>query len=109
MPLVPYFPNQEHEEQDALACIDNLLVATERAIENQKKLKTLIIEYKEVEKKAIARPDDIDAVSKLVFQAKKVYEAIAVSHLEHYFPQRFLQELEQLSQVADKNNIPSPK
>ncbi len=97
------------QEQDEVTKMDMLIKATENSLVRLKALKTLIVEYKKCELKAINSPSDTDNLYKLVNLAKQIQEGINDSQLQDYFSQQFLDELKRFSEIANKKNIPQAK
>lgn len=100
-------PNlDEFYVENELTAIDRLCKATEENLEHQKKLRTLIQEYKKIEGKCVDRPTDNDLLYKLAMQGGTVYDAIEGDYLADYFKPEFIAELKKLKEIADKKNIP---
>jgi hypothetical protein len=101
-------PPDDHLEkvQDELSRIDMLIQATEENLLREKKLKTLIAEYRKVEDACIQNPKDTDLLFKLAKTAKEAYDAILETHLEDYFQPEFIKELQRLTQIANKKSPP---
>ena len=96
-------------DQDMVTKMDALISATEKSLVSQKEIRDLLMQYKEVEKKAIVDPDNTDNLLKLLLLAKELHESIQKGYLEEYFPPQFLQELDKLAALYDKRSIPPAK
>lgn len=99
----------ERGAKDDLAALDQLIVATEKALQRQKDLRVLLVQYKQAEQEAIKNSDDAKSVAKLITLGKEVYTAIKTAYLEDYFSPQFIEELKTLAEIGDKKQIPSPK
>jgi len=103
------FAQNIQEPQDDVAKIDQLIDATNDNLARLKKLKGLLIEYKQAEVKAIKDPDDTDNLLKLVTLAKEIDDIISDSALQDIFAPQFLEEIKKFAQIAGKKNIPQAK
>jgi hypothetical protein len=97
------------EGQDVVSQIDRLIFATESSLQRQKKIRALLLQYKEVETLAIKDPNNSDNLMKLVGLAKQLQDSIKENHLQDYFPPQFMEEISKLAHVAEKKTILPPK
>lgn len=91
-----------------LARIDTLIQATQKSLENQKKLRERIVEYQKIQDLYLLYPDDNEILFRMVKSAYRTLEAIREYHLIQTFDPDFISELTILSQVATKRGIPKP-
>ena len=89
--------------------LDQLIIATEKALQKQKEVRSLLVQYKLAEQEAIKNSDDAKRVAKLIFLGNQVYTLIKDAHLGDYFSPQFIEELKTLSEIGEKQQIPSPK
>jgi hypothetical protein len=99
----------ELETRNDLRLLDQLIAASEKSLQKQKELKTLLVKYKQAEQAAIKNHDDDKSVAALVLLAKQVYDAIKDAYLEDYFSAQFMEEITTLALIGEKKQIPSPK
>ena len=95
------------ETADDLQKLDLLITITQENIEKQKKLRQLLINYREVEQSCIQNSNDPKLLLQLVSSAKKLHDGIDECYLHDYFRHEFLEELKKLTKLAEKKNIPS--
>ena len=104
--LVEFSQEDVLATQDELSRLDSLICATQENLARQKKLRTLIEEYRKTEKACLANPKDTNLLFKLAKNGKDVYDTIIDSYLADYFQPEFIKELQKLKQIADKKSIP---
>ncbi len=103
------FAYAAQDPQDELAKVDLLIDATQENLARLKSLRTLIVEYKQAEIKAVKDPKDSDNLLKLVNDARKIQDIITESQLQDYFSSQFIEEIKKFSQISVKKNIPQAK
>lgn len=109
-PLAAAIPEIEPEKaEDVVTKMDALIAATKASIKRQEALRDLLVQFKESEKKAILNPDDTDNLLQLVTLARQVKESINANFLQDYFSPQFIEELNTLSNISAKKNIPPAK
>ncbi len=94
------------EAEDELSRIDSLISATEESLIRQKKLRTLIADYRKIEKNCLENPKNSDLLFKLAKAGKAVYDGVQETYLADYFQPEFVKELQKLKVIADKKSIP---
>lgn len=87
------------QEIDAL---NRLTEATQASLDNQKKLRVLLMEYQKASDAYFQDEESKDALLALVKAAHKLLESIKENHLTQTFSQEFLNDLAVFSQVAQK-------
>ena len=93
------------KQEDEQTKLENLIKATEASLGRQKKLRSLLDEYRKTEANCIARPKDTELLLKLAKSGQELYDAIMESYLSDYFSQEFIAELEKLKTIASKKSI----
>ncbi len=91
-----------------IAGLDTLIQATQQSLEGQKQLRTLIVEYKNIQTAYLKRMQDNDLLLTLVKSAHRTLKAIKENHLLPDFDPEFIDELTVLSQAATKRGVPKP-
>jgi len=91
---------------DECAQMDMLIKASEDNLARQKRVKTLLEEYKKLEKACIEKPNNTPMLFKMADAGKKLSEAIDENYLNDYFKPSFIDDLKKLKSIADKKNIP---
>lgn len=86
--------------------VEGLIKLSERNVETQKTLRTLIIDYQVANINYIQNPDDKDVLLKTAKLALRTSQIIQENHLEHLFTQEFMSELNLFAQIAKKMGIP---
>jgi len=94
---------------DEVARVDQLIRASEESLERLKKIRALLIDYKQAELVAVKNPTDTNNLTKLVDTAKKLNTLIDETGVQDYFAPQFLEELKKLAQVSNVKNIPPAK
>lgn len=88
--------------------VEGLIKLSERNVETQKNLRTLLLDYQVANKNYVQNPEDKDALFKTAKLALKTSQIIQENHLEHLFTQEFMSELNLFAQIAKKMGIPRP-
>lgn len=91
---------------DETTQIDTLIRATEESLVRQKRVKTLLVDYKKLEKACIEKPNNTPMLFKMANAGKTLAEAIDENGLNDYFNPAFIEDLKKLKSIADKKNIP---
>lgn len=86
--------------------VEGLIKLSERTVETQKNLRTLLIDYQKENKNYVEHPDDKEALFKTAKLALRVSQVIQENHLEHLFTQEFMSELNLFAQIGKKMGIP---
>jgi hypothetical protein len=97
------------QPQDELAKTDQLIGATEASLARLKSLRSLIVDYRQCELRAIQDPNDTDNLLKLITLAKQINTIVQDQALQDYYSPQFVEELKKFSQIAEKRNIPQAK
>ncbi len=88
--------------QNELIRLDTLIACTQKSVEEQKKLKVLIVEYKTLQEQHLKKPQDNALLLLLVKSADKVLKAIQEAYLIKTFDPEFIEELSVLSRPLKK-------
>lgn len=91
-----------------IARLDLLIEATSRSLEQQRKLRDMIVEYQKTQARYMDNPEDNELLYQLIKRAYGILEVIKGQHLEGAFEPEFLSELSLLSKPALKSGIPKP-
>lgn len=94
--------------QNELNRIDTIIYQTQKSLEDQKKLRLLIEEYKKIQDDYLKKSQDNDLLLALVKSAHRTLKAINESHLTETFDPEFIEELTVLSLAAGKRGVPKP-
>lgn len=110
-PVVADLPSQVKDPakiiQSELEMLDHLIRATQQSLENQKALRVLIQQYRDIQK-AYLKTEDEEQLYRLVKAADRVLKTIEANHLTQTFDSTFLSELKLFSQFAAKCGVPKP-
>ena len=90
---------------DERSQIDTLMKATQASLERQKQVREFIVNYKNIEKACVGKPNDSALLNQLAKAGKQTYEAIDENGLTDYFRPEFIRDLQKLKQIADKKTI----
>jgi len=107
-PLAPSSSDPAAFITHEISRLDTLIQATQQSLEDQKKLRERIVEYKKLQDAYVKAPDDNDLLFRIVKSAHRTLQAIKENHLIHVFDPEFIDELTVLSQPAQKRGIPKP-
>jgi hypothetical protein len=110
-PTTPDLPPQILQKESGLtelARLDHLIEATTKSLDNQRKLREILIEYKQVEKLYLKNPEDKNLLFRFIKMAYQLLNSIKDNHLEHTFSPEFINELTLLSQIANKKGTSKP-
>lgn len=91
-----------------IARLDLLIEATQQSLEQQRKLRDMIVDYQKVQSRYLDSPEDNELLYQLIKKAYAILEIIKAQHLEAAFEPEFLSELSLLSKPALKSGIPKP-
>lgn len=94
--------------ENEITHLDSLIQATEKSLEEQKKLRGLIVDYQKLQEQYFKTPQDKDLLLKVVKSAYRTLQSIKENHLAQTFDPDFIDELTVLSQPATKRGIPKP-
>lgn len=99
---LPRLENPLAATSDALHVIDLLIEATQESIVKQKALRVLIVEYQEIRKISLEKPNDNAQLARMIRSGHRLLESIKENDLIDSFEPEFLGELNLLSQMATK-------
>lgn len=88
--------------QNEIARIDKLIFYTQKSLDEQKKLKELIVEYKAIQDQYLKTPQDNALLLSLVKSANRTLMAIKEYNLMQTFDPEFIEELTVLSLPASR-------
>lgn len=91
-----------------LARLDFLIEATEKSLQQQQKLRSLLKDYQKLQAQYLNQPDDNELLFQLIKSAYTILETIKTLHLETAFEPEFLSELTVLAKPAIKSGMPRP-
>lgn len=91
-----------------ISMLDDLITMTERSLNGEKQIKTLIIDYQKIQEQYLKNQNDKDLVVKMVRMAHRILIAIQENHLTQQFDPDFISELTLFSKIAAKKGIPKP-
>ena len=94
--------------QQELQTLDNLIAATQKSLDEQKKLREIFLDYQTFRVQCEQDPNDNDKLLKMVKVALRLHNAIQESHLTNNFDPEFIKELTLFSQIASKKGVPRP-
>jgi hypothetical protein len=86
--------------------IDNLIFYTQKSLDQQKKLRDLIVEYKTIQEQYLKKTQDNDLLIAMVKSAHRTLRTIEEYHLTQTFDPEFIEELTVLSLKASKRGAP---
>lgn len=89
-----------------LSQLDDLIVATQRSIDQLKILRDLISNFQETQKAYLNSSDDVDLLIKMIKIAKRAQDIIIENHLSYAFDTEFLNEINVFAQMGNKRAIP---
>lgn len=96
------------ENKDEIKILEQLIQTTEKQLEMQKRLKTLMVEFKNQQEQFVQGDQTKAHASQMVRTARQIYELIAINHIDYLFPKSYLEELAFFSSIAGKNKISKP-
>lgn len=89
--------------QDELSILEGVLARTLKQLDNQKKLKDLMIQFK-IQKKAFAQGNETKQHAfEMVKTASQILDILSDEQLKHLFPSDYLEELALFSSIANKS------
>lgn len=89
--------------QDELSILESLLIRTLKQLDNQKKLKDLMIQFK-IQKKVFAQGNETKQHAfEMVKTASQILDLLSDEQLKHLFPSEYLEELALFSSIANKS------
>lgn len=91
-----------------IARLNLLIEATQQSLEQQRRLRDMVVEYQKIQARYMESTDDNELLYQLIKKAYAILEAIKAQHLEAAFEPEFLSELSLLSKPALKSGIPKP-
>ena len=100
--------NPQDVVANELSHLDQLIDATEKSLAQQRRLRELIGQYQEMQKRYLDNSEDNELLFQLIKTAYTILESIKAQHLELAFEPEFLSELSLLSKPAMKSGIPKP-
>lgn len=95
-------------KEDEIKAIDQLIKATTQQLEMQKQLKELMLQFNKQRETFVQGDQTKTQAGRLVRTARQIYEMITANHLEHLFPQDYLDELTFFSSIAGKTAVSRP-
>ena len=95
-------------DKDELKIIDQLIATTQKQLEDEKKLRELMQQFKDQVEEFIQGKQTKSHASLMVRTAREINEMISANHIEHLFPKDYLDELTFFSSIAGKNGISRP-
>ena len=95
-------------ENDEVKIIDQLIFSTQKQLEDEKKLRELMLQFKDQIEEFVQGKQTKTHASQMVRTARQIYEMISANHIEHLFPKDYLDELTFFSSIAGKNGISKP-
>ena len=104
----PPIIDPEEVVANEIARLDQLIEATQRSLEQQRKLREMIRQYQQIQTKYLNDSEDNELLYQLIKSAYAILENIKAQHLETAFEPEFLSELSVLSKPALKSGIPKP-
>ncbi len=109
--LTAQIPNLKETEPalvvaNELKRLDHLIVVTEQNLENQKKLKTLFLDYQQQQVNYLQDTQNKEVTLQMVKSAYVLLENIKAFHLIQAFDTEFVSQLTFFSQFATKRGIP---
>lgn len=108
IPALPEIVEREDSIENEIKTLDNLIEISQKNLENQRALKSMIVDYKKIQEQFLRNDQDKELMFRMVRQAHRVLETIKENHLTHLFRKEFLSELTLFSQIAVKKGIPKP-
>lgn len=96
------------EIDQELGSLNHLIDATQTSLNDQKKLRLLMMDYQKAHERYLKDPDNKDTLLVLVQVAHRLFQSIKDNHLTQTFSQDFLNDLAVFSQIAQKRGIPRP-
>lgn len=100
--------HEESANKEELFSLDNLIVFTQKSLEQQKMLREQIKNYQEMQEAYIKSPNNNELLLQIAKTAHRLLQGINDSHLEHLFSSDFLSELKLFGHVAAKQGVPRP-
>ena len=97
-----------HLEEDDVSKLEVLIQIHQENLEKEKAIKTLLTEFKTLEK-TCTKSGKTEDLTRLTYSAYKLHSAIKSAFLEDYFRPQFMEELKKLAMVGEKKRIPPVK
>lgn len=91
-----------------IAMLDDLIEMTTQTLQNEQKLKSLILQYQQIQEEYIKNPKDKEQIVKMVRMADQILRKMEEAHLITQFDPDFISELAFFSKIANKKGIPKP-
>jgi hypothetical protein len=91
-----------------IAKMDHLVASTEKHLEQEKRLNTLMRQFDAQKTLFIEGEQTKGHTALMVHTATRILEAIAAEHLQHLFSQEYLEELAFFSSIASKHKPSRP-
>ncbi len=88
--------------EDESRKIDHLIDATLQKLEQQKELKTLMLQFRDQEELFFRGDQSKEHAARMVNTARQILDIIRKAHLEYLFPSEYLEELTLFSSIAGK-------
>lgn len=90
--------------KNELGQLDDVIAATQRSLEQQKKLKDLLVKYQEAQRDYLKNENDVELLYRMIKLAHRAMASIQENHLTYTFNQEFLNELNLFAQMANKRS-----
>ena len=104
--MCAFFPLKAEE---ALDTIKQLIATTEKSLDEQRSLLSLVEAFYQARALFVADSDDQKAAVTLVRAAMRVHRELENEHLSHLFSSEFLEEIRFFNQVGDRARRATPK
>ncbi len=96
------------KEGDELAAIDQLITLSQRQLETEQHLKTLMLSFKEQQEAFFQGDQTLKSAGDMVATASAILNIIDTHHYRELLPPIYLEELEMFSSIARKNGVSRP-
>jgi hypothetical protein len=99
---LPVVSTSTEQTNNNIMMLDHLIATTQKNLENQKQLRTLIQEYLDIYEKYLQDTNNKQLSFRMILKAKEVTDKIKETHLTQAFEQEFISELTFFSNIASK-------
>ncbi|MBS0620726.1 MAG: hypothetical protein JSS61_04635 [Verrucomicrobia bacterium] len=96
------------EGPDEVAIVDDLILVTTRQLETQKQLRSLMLDFQKQQEEFVQGNQSKVHAKEMVRTARQIYEMISANHIQHLFPNAYLEELSFFSSIAGKTALSRP-
>ncbi len=97
-----------HAGEDEVAVVTRLIQTTAEQLTTEQHLKELMISFKQERESFAAGDYSKKRASQMVRYARDILQIITDLHVQHLFPNEYLEEIKVFTSIASKNHIKKP-